>query len=101
MTEFASRPPGLDTVEKELAWALICLDNFWGSGKKKYQEIDNAPMEDVVDYSIITAADGTKRMLFRGSIELDPAYAVTGTGKLWAFARVFGTANIPAAYQVD
>lgn len=91
-------PAAINTLERYLAHALLTLNNLYGN--LTYQELPGALLEKVSDLNIVTAADGTIRLIGRVSIPLDPTY-VTGTGKLWTFAQEFGEATIPAAYKVD
>lgn len=92
-------PAAIATVESYVAHGVLTLNNLFGS--LYYQELPGALLERVCDVNIVTAADGTIRLIARVSIPLDPSY-VTGTSqKLWTFAQEFGEATIPAAYKVD
>lgn len=92
-------PPAIGTLESYVAHGLLTLNNLYGT--LTYQELPGALLERVSDVNIITAADGTIRLIGRVSIKLDPAY-VTSTGqKLWTFAQSFGDTDIPDGYKVD
>ena len=91
-------PPAVITLERYVAHGLLTLNNLYST--LTYQELPGALLERVCDVNVVTAADGTIRLIGRVSIALDPLY-VTGTGKLWTYAREFGESTIPAAYKVD
>jgi hypothetical protein len=93
-------PTAIDSLEKYLAHAFLTANNLYST--LTYQELPGALLERVCDASIITAADGTVRLIGRFSIELDQSY-ITGDGssKLWTFAKSWGDGTVPAAYKVD
>lgn len=92
-------PAGINTLEEYVAHGILTLNNLYST--LTYQELPGALLERVCDVNVVTAADGTIRLIARVSLELDPGY-VTGTSqKLWGWAREFGEATIPAAYKVD
>jgi hypothetical protein len=91
-------PPAINTLERYAAHALLTLNNLFSG--LTYQELPGALLERVCDVNVVTAADGTVRLIGRISIPLDPNYT-TGSGKLWTFAQEYAEASIPAAYKVD
>ncbi|MBE9157698.1 hypothetical protein IQ265_12800 [Nodosilinea sp. LEGE 06152] len=91
-------PPAIGTLEAYVAHGLLTLNNLFSA--LTYQELPGALLERVCDVNVVTAADGTIRLIGRVSLILDPAY-VTGTGKLWTYVKEFQEAPIPAAYKVD
>jgi len=92
-------PPAIDSLEKIIAWGVLTGNNLFGT--QTYQEIQNNFLEREIDVSIVRAADGTIRLIFRGGIKLDPTYATATNQKLWTFAQPWGDASIPTAYQTD
>lgn len=92
-------PLTVNTVERYVAHAILLMNSLYAA--LTYQELPGALLERVCDVNIVTAADGTIRLIGRVSIPLDPAY-VTGSAKLWAYAQEINeVANIPVAYTVD
>lgn len=92
-------PLAVNTVERYVAHGVLLMNNLYGT--LKYQELPGALLESVCDVNIVTAADGTIRLIGRVSIPLDPAY-VTGSAKLWAYAQEINeVSNIPVAYTID
>lgn len=91
-------PPAITTLERYVSHGLLTLNNLFSS--RTYQELSGALLERVCDVNIVTAADGTIRLIGRVSIPLAPDYATT-PGKLWTKALEFEEASIPAAYKVD
>lgn len=95
-------PPAVDSAEKTAAWIILLLNNLYGT--VTYQELPGALLERVCDVNIITAADGSVRMIGRVSIPLDPTYVTATSQKLWTFAQGMAgtdTPVVPAAYKVD
>jgi hypothetical protein len=91
-------PPAIVTLESYVGHGLLTLNNLFST--LRYQELPGALLERVCDVNIVTAADGTIRLIGRVSLILDPAY-VTGENKLWTYIQEFQEASIPAAYKVD
>lgn len=91
-------PASIDTLGAYVGHGLLTLNNLFST--LRYQELPGALLERVCDVNIVTAADGTTRLIGRVSLVLDPAY-VTGENKLWTYIQEFQDATIPAAYKVD
>lgn len=92
-------PLSVNTVERYVAHGVLLMNNLYSA--LYYQELPGALMERVCDVNVVTAADGTIRLIGRVCIPLDPAY-VTGAAKLWAYAQEINeVANIPVAYTID
>lgn len=92
-------PAAINTLERYVAHGVLTLNNLFSS--LTYQELPGALLERVCDVNIVTAADGTRRLIARVAIPLDPSYVVSTGPKLWTFAQEFSEATIPAAYKVD
>ncbi|WP_052049458.1 hypothetical protein [Leptolyngbya sp. KIOST-1] len=92
-------PAAINTLERYVAHGVLTLNNLFSA--LTYQELPGALLERVCDVNIVTAADGTTRLIARISLPLDPAYITSTTQKLWTFAQEFKEATIPAAYKVD
>lgn len=92
-------PAAINTLERYVAHGLVTLNNLFSA--LTYQELPGALLERVIDMNIVTAADGTTRLIARVSLPLDRAYASSGTGKLWTFVQEYQEAAIPAAFKVD
>ena len=91
-------PPAVNTLEMYLAHALLTFHNLFSANT--YQELPGALLERICDVNIVTAADGTTRLIGRVSLPLSPSY-VTGAGKAWTYVQEVAEATIPAAYKVD
>lgn len=92
-------PPAIDALEKNICHNLLLLHSLYG--RLGYQELPGALLERVCDMSMISAADGSTRLIFRVAIALDPTYATSLNQKLWTFAQPFGEATIPATWKTD
>lgn len=95
-------PAAIDTLEKAAAHSLMTLFDLYKG--IEYKEATGTSLDSglapLIDQSVISAADGTQRVIFRVAFEVDPAY-VTDAGKLWTFINAFGNATVPAAFKVD
>lgn len=91
-------PSGIDTLEKLVAWSILCSQNLFG--QQTYQELNGGLLEREIDASLVRVADDSIRLIFRGGLKFDPNY-VTGGGKLWNYALPWNSVSIPAAYKVN
>ncbi len=92
-------PAAINTLERYVAHGVLTLNALFSA--LTYQELPGALLERVCDVNIVTAADGTRRLIARVAIPLDPGYVTATNAKLWTFAQEFSEATIPAAYKVD
>lgn len=103
MTAFAAAdiPAGIDTLEELVAWGQMTLYNL-NSGAM-YKEAEGSSIDSglapLIDFSIISTADGTQRAICRTSIELNSTWTADASMPLWNFAEAMSTAPIPAAYK--
>lgn len=91
-------PAGIETLEAYVAHGLLTLHNLFST--LTYQELPGALLERVCDVNVVTAADGTIRLIGRVSLIVDPSW-VTGSTKLWGHINEFQEASIPPAYKID
>lgn len=105
MTAFAPTdlPPGITSVEQLKMWCDCLLEELYGG--QTYKEASGSAIDSglapLIDTSIVSAADGTKREITRSAIELNPDYRFDKTRKHWMFAEPMGTAAIPATFKID
>jgi hypothetical protein len=92
-------PTSIDTLERALAHLLLLAQSLYGT--ERYKEREGAAGEKLIDAGFVQAADGTTRMIFRGSLEIDPIYVTDTTQKLWMYTKEWGTVAVPAAWKVD
>lgn len=106
MTAFdpsVSSPPAIATLEQAAAHALLALESLYGG--TKYKEADGTAIDAglalLIDTSYISAADGTKRLIARVSLPLDPAYVTDKTKKMWLHVQPLGNTQLPVAFTQD
>jgi hypothetical protein len=88
-------PAGITTLEEIIAWSLLTFYNL--QKNTKYLEADDSALIPVITCQQGLAADKTERLIFRVSLELDPAF-ITGNLKLWDYVKELATTTIPADY---
>lgn len=88
-------PAGITTLEEMAAWCLLTLYNL--QKNTKYLEADDTALVPVITCQQGLAADKTERLIFRISLELDPTF-VTGSLKIWDYAKEYATTAIPTDY---
>lgn len=96
-------PASIETVEQALLWLASLQESLLkGSTYREAQgsSIDSG-LAPLVDASIVSAADGSKRCIVRLAIELHPDYVSDKSKKFWLFAQPMTNAVIPAAFKVD
>jgi hypothetical protein len=89
-------PNEIVTVEQIAAWALSILGRT--SIAKRYQEVENGPMERVVTVSPFTSGEDDFRLGFRGGLPLEAAYLSDKTKPLYMHVTEIVDANIPASF---
>ena len=95
-------PNSIDSLEKGLVWLLSLADNLYAG--QQYKETSgevSSGLAPLVDLSVINAADGSKRLLGRVAIPIDPAYLTDVSAKFWAFADDWGNVAVPPAFKTD
>lgn len=103
MTAFVSTdiPAGIDTLEELVAWGQMALYNL-NSGSM-YKEAEGSSIDSglapLIDFSIISTADGTQRAICRTSLELNASWTADASMPLWNFIEAMTTAPIPTAYK--
>lgn len=94
-------PAGIDTLEELVAWGQMTLYNL-NSGAM-YKEAEGSSIDSglapLIDFSIISTADGSQRAICRTSLELNPSWTSDNSMPLWNFIEPMSTAVIPAAYK--
>lgn len=103
MTAFTSAdiPAGIDTLEELALWTQLTLYNL--NKGIMYKEAEGSSIDSglapLVDFSIISTADGTQRAICRTSIELNDSWTADATLPLWNFGSPMSNAQIPVAYR--
>lgn len=103
MTAFATAdiPAEIDSLEELVLWGQMTLYELYKG--TTYREAEGSTIDSglapLVDFSIISTADGNQRAIVRTSIELNPSWIADRTLPVWGFAEPMGSAIIPAAYK--
>lgn len=93
-------PPGINSLERLLAWAAVtCHDLNRGVFYKETDDSEGSV--PVATAGIVEAADGTDRLIIRFAIPMDTGWRSDSSQKLWMFADEVRDVVIPAAFKVD
>lgn len=99
----AEIPPAITTIAQLHAWTALVLEEI--NRGVTYKEAQGSAIDSglapLVDISIVSAADGKKRMITRTSLELQPTYTSDRTKKFWLFAESMSNTQLPNAFKVD
>lgn len=86
------------TIEQLALWALLALKE--ANGTNSSVEEPGGPSLRLFDYQVISAPDGSTRILWRANIKVDPTYLTSDTQQFWEFAQEASTGELPANYVV-
>jgi hypothetical protein len=89
-------PDEIDTVERLAAWCLAIMGRAYVN--KKFQEVDNGPLERAVTANPFTAGDDREYYGFRGALPLNAAYSSDKTKALYMHVDEIAEVEIPAAF---
>ncbi|MBD0268555.1 MAG: hypothetical protein ICV77_09705 [Cyanobacteria bacterium Co-bin8] len=96
-------PAGITTIAQLHTWSGLALEEL--NRGVNYKEAQGSAIDSglapLVDTSIISAADGTKRLILRTSMELAPTYTSDRSKKMWMFTQNMSNALLPANFKVD
>lgn len=90
-------PAAISTVERAAIYHLSILYDLFGASQ--YQEVPNAELSPLILAQQGRAGDGTERLIYRVSLQLQPEWR-TSTNALWLDSVPFGNPAIPARYKV-
>lgn len=89
-------PSAINSVERLAAWVGLLLARI--NPTKAVLEDENDQIFTCIA-TIITAADGSNRLVLRLSIQLDPNYTSDRDKKLWMFAEDLSNTDIPVGFK--
>lgn len=90
-------PAALETVERAAVYFQSILYDLYGG--RVYREVANGDLTPVITSQQGRADDGTERLIFRPSLQLNPEWR-TSENPIWLDTLPFGDAIVPARYLV-